>query len=533
LDRKIVTDAIEQLSSEFDPQFGGFGYDPNKPARPKFPQASVLGLLAYRYGQAGDNLPWVMLSETLNRLGQGGIWDHVGGGFHRYSVDRYWRVPHFEKMLYDNALLGSVYLDAYTATGNDSYAEVARQTLEYVLRDMTHEEGGFCSSEDADSEGEEGKFYLWELAEVRELLGPERADQFCYVYDVSDVGNFEGRSILNLPKTISQCAALRGWDGDSLTTQLRESRATLLAARNRRVRPGKDDKVLVSWNALMIDTMSRAGAILEDDRFLNAARRAVEFILREMVDDQNRLWHTWRGGRAHLMAYLDDYAYLANALITLYESSFDEKWIDAAMRLIQTMRQHYADPNAAGLYYTADDHELLIARQKDFTDSPLPSSNGMAATALSRLGRLCGRTDFLYQAREIVGEGSGIIQRSPTAAGQLLIAHDLLSGPCPEMVFVGDPLESSTLAVLREVRQAYIPNRVVALRSNPAPESGSEDLDPLFQGKQPGLVSPTLYVCEKFVCSTPVSGKSAGIKVVQDLARNDGRRDGLQDTRTK
>jgi uncharacterized protein YyaL (SSP411 family) len=450
-----------------------------------------------------------MVTLTLDRMAAGGIYDHLAGGFARYSVDERWLVPHFEKMLYDNALLTSANLDAFLATKEERFARTARETCDYILKYMTDPAGGFHSTEDADSEGEEGKFYVWTPAEIKAVLGNEAGERFCYVYDVSEQGNFEhGKSILNLPKTIEQCAAVRGWKLDDLQRELADSRAKLLAVRDRRVRPGKDDKILVSWNGLMIDAMARAGVILGESRYLQAASKAADFVLQEMSQD-GRLLHTWRHGQAKLDAYLDDYGCFANALVTLYESTFDERWIDEAVRLAEIMRQHFEDKERGGFYFTADDHEQLIARNKDLHDASVPSGNAMAATVLIRLGKMTGRTDFLESAHRALVAGLPVMQRAPTAAGQLLIALDMWLGPMQELVLIGGGDLKANHAILDELHRSYLPSAVIAFRGETGESKSavqSLHLKPLFEGRTAQNNQPTLYVCQNFACQAPVSG---------------------------
>jgi uncharacterized protein YyaL (SSP411 family) len=360
LSLKSIQQAGLQLERSFDYHHGGFG------GAPKFPHPMDLQLLLRlwkRHRQAGV---LDMVTKTLDKMAGGGMYDQLGGGFHRYSVDERWLVPHFEKMLYDNALLTAAYVEAYQATGNEEYARVARETCDYVLRDLTDPAGGFYSTEDADSEGEEGKFYVWTPAEVAEVLGDEMAEDFCYAYDVSGPGNFEGQSILNMPKPLDVCAKVRNKLFEQFRAEMHTARTKLLEVREKRVRPGRDDKVLVAWNGLMIDALARAAGALGEPSYLDVAVKAAEFILREMRRADGRLLHTWRAGQAKFDAYLDDYAALANALVSLYEATFDERYIDEAVRLVETMLKHFADAEAGGFFYTADDHEQLIARQMFF-----------------------------------------------------------------------------------------------------------------------------------------------------------------------
>ena len=473
---ELLQHAATMLERAFDGTHGGFG------RAPKFPHPMDLQLLLRVWKRRPREAVLDIVKLTLDKMARGGIYDHLAGGFSRYSVDERWLVPHFEKMLYDNALLTNSYLDGFLATGNAEYARVVRETCDYILQYMTDPAGGFHSTEDADSEGEEGKFYCWKPAEIRAILGDEKGNRFCTVYDVTDGGNFEhGQSILNLPKTVAQVAAIRGWNLAELEKELAESRAKLLIERDKRIRPGKDDKVLVSWNAAMIDALARAAGVFDEPKYLAAATRAAEFIFAQLRRPDGRLLHSWRNGQAKFDAYLDDYGYLANALVSLYESSFDERWIDEAVGLAEVMQQKFADREGKGFFFTADDHETLIARNKDLHDNSVPSGNAMAATALVRLGKLCGRQDFLDAARKTFELALGVIEKSPTAAGQMLLAADMLFGPTPEIVVLGDKNESATAEVLAALRKRFVPNRVVACRATAA--EGSRNLQPLFEGK--------------------------------------------------
>lgn len=551
LDDKLLRFAEVKLERSFDFTHGGFG------SAPKFPHSMDVQVLLRIWKRNGNRPPLEMVQLNLDKMAAGGIYDHLAGGFARYSTDARWLVPHFEKMLYDNALLTTAYLEGYLATGNEDYARVAGETLDYILAYMTDEAGGFHSTEDADSEGEEGKFYVWTVEEVEEILGQAAAQRFCYVYDVSPEGNWEGKCILNLPKSIGQCAKIKGWNVDEITDELAESRRKLLEVRDRRVRPGKDDKILVSWNGLMIDAMARAAGILQvpvaecdqpesgqlrhdEPTYLAAARRAADFILEKMTREDGRLLHSYRQGTAKLDAYLDDYACFANALVTLYEETFEERWIDEAARLADVMLARFRDHEGEGFFYTADDHERLVARQKDIQDGSVPSGNAMAATCLLRLGKLTGRSDYLEAAESALRLGAGLMQNYPTAAGQLLIALDFYLGPTHEIVMLGDDGEA-TQAALAELRGKFIPNRVLAARSTSkgsggffaakdsdattpseakkSPQTLSPHLEPLFAGKQPGEESPTVFICQDFTCQAPVSGLEQARDRLASLAK--------------
>jgi uncharacterized protein YyaL (SSP411 family) len=500
--QQLLASAARALRRAFDSRNGGFG------SAPKFPHSMDLQLLLRLNNRRPQQDLLDMVTLTLDKMASGGIYDHLAGGFARYSVDERWLVPHFEKMLYDNALLTSAYLDAYLVTHEERFARTIKETCTYILTYMTDAAGGFHSTEDADSEGEEGKFYVWTPAEIKQILGEQAGERFCYVYDVSQEGNFEhGQSILNLPKTIDQCAALKGWNADELKTELAHSRGKLLAARDQRVRPGKDDKILVSWNALMIDALARAGRIVEQPEYVIAAEKAADFILKQMSRADGRLLHTWRHGQAKLDAYLDDYAYFVNALVTLYEATFNERWIDEAVRLADFVLRHFEDRQRGGFFFTADDHEQLIAKNKDLHDASVPSASGMAATALLRLGRLCGKTEYLEAAERTIAAAAATMEQVPTAAGQLLIALDLWLGPGSEVALVGGSDEDANQQAIAALQKAYLPGSVIAYRGSAKPAgSQSAALGPLFAGRTAAGQQPLLYVCENFACQAPIQG---------------------------
>jgi len=504
--------AEQALRRAFDPTFGGFG------TAPKFPPALNLRLLLRRWRRQPSAELLGMVTTTLDRMAYGGMYDQLGGGFHRYSVDAHWLVPHFEKMLYDNALLTQCYLEAWQVTRNPQYARIVRETLDYVLRDMTDPAGGFYSAEDADSEGAEGQFYLWTPAEIAAVIGPERAADFCRFYDITPSGNFEERNILNRPKTLEQTAQILGRDPVELGTQLDEDRAQLLAVRSQRPRPLCDDKVLVGWNGLMIEALARAGTVLGETRYLAAAARAADFLLTHVRDEQGRLRHYWRDGRAQGTAYLDDIASLTGALVSLYEARFQERWIDEAVRLAQDLLERFADPHDGGFYFASADHEPLIARRKDVFDSSIPSGTGLAVHALLRLGKLCGRNDFLDPATTALATAMPLAQRAPTGAGQLLLALDMHLGPTPEIVILGDCAAADTRDVLDELRLRFLPNKLVAFReSHPGVTAPPSALSAIFAGKEPQSPGPTVFICQEFACQAPIHGKEAALQAWQNL----------------
>ncbi|MFO0915623.1 MAG: thioredoxin domain-containing protein [Pirellulales bacterium] len=500
---ELLPAAAGQLERTFDFTFGGFG------GAPKFPHPMDLQLLL-RCAVRFDKPAYLdMVRLTLDKMAQGGIFDHLGGGFARYSVDRQWLVPHFEKMLYDNAQLATVYVEAYQVTGEAEYREVAEATLDYVLRDLTDAAGGFHSTEDADSEGEEGKFYVWTPAELREVLGPDLAERFAFVYDVTDGGNFEGHSILNRRHTWQQCAAVKGWEVAELQSEMAQARQLLWQARNQRVRPGKDDKILVAWNGLMIHAMARAANAFAGERYLQGAQQAAAFIQRELWNAaEQRLLHTWRQGQAKLNAYLEDYACLINGLISLYEADGDERWIDWSSELADVVLQRFQDREGGGFYFTSDDHERLITRTMDWHDSSVPSGNGMAATALLRLGRLIGSTEYYQAAEQTLIRGRSILSDRSTAAGQLLLAADLWLGPAHEIVAIVDDVAGSAVEFCRTMGSRFLPRAEWAVREAARCADGGS-LGPMFQDRRPVDNLPTIYVCSQSTCQPPVSGPDA------------------------
>lgn len=503
----LLRRAVPQLRRAFDATHGGFG------TAPKFPHPMELALL-WRVGRRfGDEEAQSMARLTLDRMAQGGIYDHLGGGFHRYSTDERWLVPHFEKMLYDNALLSISYLEGYQATGDPFYREVVEETLGYVVREMTSPDGPFYSTLDADSEGVEGKFYVWSSQEVEQILGKELAELFNYVYDLTPEGNWEGHNILHRSKTWTQDARLLKVEEAELRRKVDEARRKLLEVRNRRVWPGRDDKALTSWNALMIDAFAQAAQVLDNAQYAETAGRAADFLLTRMRGPDGRLRRTWsKGSEPKLNAYLEDYAYLVNALVSLYEATFVPRWIEAALDLAEVMIDQFWDGDAAGFYFTGRDHEELITRVKDANDASIPSGNAMAVTGLLRLAKLTGRLDLQEKAEATLRAFRGLMERSPMAAGQLLVALDFHLGPVQEFAVVGDPSAEPTRRVLRAIRSGFRPNKVVALQppGKPVPEQV-----PLLRDKS-GQGDVATYICQNFTCQAPMIGAAAVENALKD-----------------
>ncbi len=496
LSETLIRDAVSHFRQTYDRTYGGFG------GAPKFPAPMSLRLLMRYWRRHKDRFVLDMVGSTLDRMAAGGIYDHLGGGFARYSVDARWLVPHFEKMLYDNAQLAIAYLEAYQITGNLAYAQVVRETLDYVLRDMTDPAGGFYSTEDADSEGVEGKFYTWTPEQLVEVLGAAPAATFAQVYDVTQHGNFEGANILNLPKTIAQQAERLGRSEESLRQELAESRQKLFAARERRIHPHKDDKVITAWNGLMIEALAQAGAVLGESRYLDAARLAMEFVDEKLRRSDGRLLHTWRNGVAKIAGFLDDYAYLACGLLALYEASGAAKYLSRAIADMDLVLARFADVGQGGFFYTADDQEALLVRNKELADNAVPSGNAMAAIALLKLAKLTGEARYSSAAEKTMQASAEIMKRYPSAAAQMAQAVDFLLGPTYELVFAGDQ-GSQSREVLAEIQQQYLPNKVLAIvQGEPLPA-----LEDLLRGKEISPAEPALYICEGFSCQEPARGR--------------------------
>jgi uncharacterized protein len=499
LDVSLLELAEETRLRIADRVHGGFG------SAPKFPHPMDLRLLLRTWKRFGRDDARDVALLTLDKMAAGGIYDHLGGGFHRYSTDVRWLAPHFEKMLYDNALLGSVYLDAFQATGEPRFATVVRDTMDYVLREMTHPDGGFYSTQDADSEGEEGKFFVWTKGEIELALEPEESRVLCYCYDVTPEGNWERHNILNRVKTTAQAARVLGLADADLDRLLASGRKKLFDCRERRVHPGRDDKILAGWNGLMIVAMARAGRVLGEARFTAGAVRSADFLLDRMRTPEGRLLHVFKDGKTRLPAYLDDYACVIDALTEVYQATFDPRYVASAANLAADLVAHFADTAAGGFFYTAHDHETLITRSKDLHDNATPSGNGMAAYSLLRLARLCGREDFEAAGQRTLEMLSGEMARLTMGTGQALLALDDLLGPAYELVLVDGGSADESVNALRSINARFLPTAIVARRSSDTADSSIGPLSTLA-GKTSVDGKATLYVCERGTCRRPVAG---------------------------
>jgi len=500
LNEGLIRNAVGRLGQAFDSDQGGFG------DAPKFPHPMDLRLLLRAWKRFGNDDALNMVRFTLDHMARGGIYDHLGGGFHRYSTDARWLVPHFEKMLYDNALLAVTYIEAFQATAEPFYRQIVEETLDYVDREMTSPDGPFYSTQDADSEGVEGKFFVWSAKEIEDVLGPELAETFCYVYGVSEEGNWEGRNILHRAKTDDQDARLLRIQLPEFRKKLADAKRKLFEIRSRRVWPGRDEKILTAWNGLMIDAFALAAQVFDKPEFAAAASRAADFVLTRMRTPDGRLLRTtFAGAEAKLNGYLEDYSFMINALLTLYEATFEPRWIEAALDLSKVMIDQFWDSTKGGFFYTGRDHESLIVRTKDPQDNATPSGNSMAVTALLRLAKLTGRTDLQDKAEASLRFFRGLMANQPMAAGQMLIALDFHLGPVQEFAIVGNPKAEETQRVLRAIRTGLRPNKVVAMKSDKEDSIFVDKLLPLLASKK-SAGTVTTFICENFACQAPLMG---------------------------
>ncbi len=495
----IVTRGAEGLAPAYDTANGGFG------RAPKFPNAGVFNLFLRAHRLSGNRRYLEMITETLRKMAEGGVYDQLGGGFHRYSVDDKWLVPHFEKMLYDNGQLAQVYAEAYRITGDGFFRRIAVETVEYVLREMCQPEGGFYSAQDADSEGEEGRFFVWSREEVVELLGKEHGDVFCRVYDVSDLGNFEGRNILHPILTVEQAARYFNKDAQEVETVLAESRARLFAEREKRIKPFRDEKVIVSWNGLMLSGVAAAYAITGDARIREAAGRTVDFVFNRMFEN-GLLLHTCKDGQAKLPGYLDDYAFLIAGLLDLFEATFDADLLERSRSLARIMVAEFRDQENGGFFYTGKSHEQLISRTKPGFDSSIPSGNSVAVQVLLRLHHYTGERDLLEYAEKTLRLHFDAMTREPFGLANMLGALDLHLSKPVEIVMVAGRDDPDARGIMQRVQDSYLPNKTLQWVD---PDARLEEVSPLLAGKSQLDGKPTVFVCRNFTCAPPVTSWEA------------------------
>ncbi|MCY4613990.1 MAG: DUF255 domain-containing protein [Nitrospira sp.] len=504
--------AVEQFSADFDPIYGGFGQ------APKFPPAIGLAFLLRQYQRTRTEHVLHMVCKTLDAMAGGGMYDHVGGGFARYSTDERWLVPHFEKMLYDNALLARTYLEAFQVTGNSDYKRVTRETLDYVIREMTSPEGGYYSATDADSEGVEGKFFVWDPEEIREIAPSEQdAVRFCTYYDITADGNWEHHSIPNTPHTLEQTAEKLSCSPDELRQTIDRVKPLVYDARLKRVPPGLDDKIITAWNGMMISAMAETARVLRHGPYLESACRAADFLLKTLSRPDEGLYRTCRAGKAHLNAYLEDYAYLTEALIDVYEAGGEERYLTEAVRLGERLLSDFLDKNHGGFFTTANDHEALILRGREGPDGATPSGNAVAAMALARLSFHQDREDFREAATQAIRAYGQQIGRIPRGFAKTIMTADfLLNGPL-ELAFVGAPADPGREPLLDEVARHFVPYRIIAHGSSDDPESRH----PLLKGKHAVEGKAALYVCRNYTCRAPLTDPKDVAHALTDAPRED------------
>ena len=484
IDTTLLDHAYRAIAPRFDSREGGFG------GAPKFPPSMSIDFLLRYYDRTDSDHALHMATLTLDKMAYGGMYDQVGGGFHRYSTDDRWLVPHFEKMLYDNALLVRAYVDAHRVTEKPLYKRIAEETLDFVLREMRDPNGSFYSTQDADSEGVEGKFYVWSLKEFSDVVGDD-AELLAKYFGVTEHGNFEEKNILNVSRDPELFSKLERIPVQELDTKIEAAKERLYRARENRVRPGRDEKVLTDWNGLMLRAFAEASAHFKRDDYGRVAETNADFILTTMWNG-TRLLHSFKDGRARFNGYLDDYANLADGLFALYQLTFDYKWLEAATQISDRMIQLFWDSTDGGFYFTGQNHESLITRPKDFFDNATPSGNSVAADVLLRMAAVTGRDDYRRKAEQIIVTAAGFLKQYASGFGRMLAAADFLAGPSKEVAIVGSP--DSFLAVLR---RQYFPRTVIAAGDEADRVALLRDR-PMIDGK------PTAYVCENFTCKQPV-----------------------------
>jgi uncharacterized protein len=489
----LLDAAYEKISRGFDSSYGGFG------SAPKFPQPMNVEFVLRTYARTHDPKALHMVTFTLQKMARGGMYDQIGGGFHRYSVDVIWLVPHFEKMLYDNAQLSRLYLHAWQATNDPFFRRIAEEIYDYVLREMTAPEGGFYSATDADSEGEEGKFFVWSKSELEELLGEDAPIAIEY-WGVTTRGNFEGHNILNVPNDDEVVAERLSLSIEDLRDKLAAIKHTLYAARTQRVHPGLDDKILTAWNGLMLASLAEAARVLEREDYYTAAVRSGDFLLGNLVRD-GRLLRSYKNGEAKINGYLEDYANLIDGLLELYQTTFDERWFVEARRLADTVLEHFAASDG-GFFDTSDDHEALIVRPRNVQDNAVPSGNSMTAKDLARLAAYTGDSRYDDSARRTLRLLSEAMREYPQAFGEALNAVDMIAQGQAEVAVVGETENPRTGELLSVVQKPYRPNVITAL----APDDvQGEAVIPLLSYRTKRGGQPTIYVCRNFACQMPVT----------------------------
>jgi uncharacterized protein YyaL (SSP411 family) len=514
LGEPILHFVYQQLVERFDEQSGGFG------GAPKFATPHNLLFLLRYWARTGDQKALYMVEKTLEAMRNGGLHDHIGFGFHRYSTDPQWLVPHFEKMLYDQAMLALAYTEMYQATGKVDYAQTAHEIFTYVMRDMTAPEGGFYSAEDADSDGEEGMFYLWKREEINHILSPEEAILASRVFNIHDNGNFieytgkkNGKNILQRTQSFEEIAYDMKMSIPELQRHMEVIRQRLFVYREKRIHPHKDDKILTDWNGLMIAAFARGARVLHESRYASAAEQAVQFIMNNMITADGRLLHRYRDGQSAIPAYLDDYACLIYGMIELYETTFDTNYLEWALAFNRDVLEHFWDKDSGGFFFTADDSESLLIRQKEVYDGAVPSGNSVAMLNLLRLGRITANPDLDDKAAGIGHAFTNTIRRSPSSFTQLMVALDFALGPTYEVVLAGDPKAEDMKQMLEAIQAGYIPNKVVIFRPMNQESPEINHIAPFAKDMVCIDGKATAYVCRNYSCELPTTDVNEVMKL--------------------
>ncbi len=498
LGREIFDQAFHQFEANYDPRKGGFGQ------APKFPRSHELSFLLRYWKRTGEAAALEMVRRTLSQMAFGGMYDQLGGGFHRYSTDSQWLIPHFEKMLYDQAILAQTYSEAFQATGENDYAETALEIFQYVLRDMTDPKGGFYSAEDADSEGEEGKFYAWLPQEIERVLGKDDAAVFNAVYGVTAQGNFEHKtSVLHLQRSLTESAESAGKMAEAFRESLKVMRQKLFEYRKKRIHPYKDDKILTSWNGLMISAFVKGGRALGNEALIQAASGCADFLLTNMLKN-GKLLRRYRNGDAAIEAFQEDYAFLALALFDLYEATFNARWLRECKKLTDLMLELFWDESAGGFFYTSKEGEKLIARAKEYYDGAVPSGNSIAAMLLIRLARVTGDSQYETKAQRTVRSNAEGLVKYPSGFPAMLMAYDFALGPTREVIITGDFASSRFHEFKKMVDKGFDPWTVAV----GYPDKNSTEIEGLvpYLKHQPKHAGETaVYVCKNFQCELPVT----------------------------
>jgi uncharacterized protein YyaL (SSP411 family) len=510
---KLLDAAYRGIIKGYDSTNGGFG------GAPKFPPAMSLEFLLHTFYRTNNREALDLVSFTCRKMADGGIYDQLGGGFHRYSTDARWLVPHFEKMLYDNALLSRLYLHYYQVSHDETARVVVEGVLDYVVREMTDPAGGFYSTQDADSEGVEGKFFVWSQDEIKALLGEREADLFAAYYDVTNAGNFEGENILNVTGELTEVAAAQHVTVQDLSAALDKARHVLFAAREKRVKPGRDEKILTAWNGLMLASFAEAAAILNRPDYLEIARSNARFVLKNLRRD-GLLLRTYKDGQAKLNAYLEDYAFFIDGLVSLFETSGEIQWLEEACTLTTTMIDEFWDDEEGGFYYTGQSHEDLIVRSKDFFDNATPAGNSVAAEVLLRIGLLTDNSDYQRRAATILRLMASTVQRYPSGFGRLLCAVDFYLGTPKEIAVIGSRDTPEMKSLLAAIWIPYLPNKVV-VQASPG-DAKAAALLPLLRDRAQLENKATAFVCEHFTCKTPVTSPTELASQLGNVTANTG-----------